>query len=71
MKNIEAAFGNIGDLVSCKHGKIERTTFKEGFQITGFESLDELHVVADQRGHIIDETAMTISGEWVYTYKLN
>lgn len=67
MKNIHGAHGSIGDSVSFKHGRLSETTLKTEFAIHGFDDLEEMECVAAQRGHKIFETAVTTSGEWVYS----
>ena len=67
MKNIEGAFGQIGDAVDWVHGRLFKTTQKEGYSIHGFEDYEEMEIVAKQRGHEIKDTAITTSGDWVYS----
>ena len=67
MKNIEGAFGCIGDSVAWVNGMLFKTTKKEGYQINGFEDQEEMQAIASQRGHKIQDAAQATSGEWVYS----
>ena len=67
MKNIEGAFGQIGDAVNWKNGLLIETTEKKGFAIHGFEDQAAMQETAHHRGHIIKETAITHDNEWVYS----
>ena len=67
MKNIEGAFGQIGDAVEYKNGILSKTTLKEGCAIHGFRDYAELETVAEQRGHKVVDTTITSSNEWVYS----
>ncbi len=67
MKNIEGAFGDIGDSVDWVNGMLFKTTKKEGYQINGFEDQEEMQAIAEQRGHKIQSVAQATSGEWVYS----
>lgn len=67
MKNIEGAFGNIGNSVDWVNGLLFKTTKKEGYAIHGFDGQAELQLVAEQRGHKVDEVFQATNGEWLYT----
>lgn len=66
MKNIQGLQGSIGDAVSFNYKGLSETTLKSEFAIHGFDSLEELETVAEQRGHAVKETTMTSQNEWVY-----
>lgn len=67
MKNIEGAFGQIGNSTDWVNGRLFKTTKKEEAAIHGFDDCEAMEVVADQRGHKIKDTAITTRGEWVYS----
>lgn len=71
MRNIEAAFGQIGDATSWKNGMLASTTKKPEFAITGFYDFEEMAETANARGHKMRETARTTTGEWVYSKAFN